>query len=61
MKCLIQALQHFCFAAAVVTLGGYLLVGGAVASAMSQAAISEANEEDSDDQNGNLPTLVPAI
>ena len=27
--------------AAVITLGGYLTVGGAVASAMSQAAISE--------------------
>ena len=27
--------------AAVVTIGGYLVVGGAVATAMSQAAISE--------------------
>lgn len=47
--------------AAVVTIGGYLVVGGAVATAMSQAAITESNDDDCDDQNGNLPVLVPAV
>ena len=36
--------------AAVVAIGGYLVVGGAVASAMSQAAIAEGN--DCDDLDG---------
>lgn len=35
--------------AAVITIGGYLTVGGAVASAMSQAAIAEG--EDCEDPN----------
>ncbi len=30
--------------AGVIALGGYLVVGGAVASAMSQAAIAESND-----------------
>lgn len=38
--------------AALVALGGYLVVGGAVATAMSQAAISEGNNDD--DEMGNL-------
>lgn len=37
--------------AAVVAVGGYLVVGGAVATAMSQAAIAESNDCD-DDLNG---------
>jgi hypothetical protein len=41
--------------AVVVTIGGYLIVGGAVASAVSQAAIdsSTSSETDCNDQ-GNL-------
>ena len=38
--------------AAVVAVGGYLVVGGAVASAMSQAAIAESNECDDDLSGG---------
>lgn len=39
--------------AAVVAVGGYLVVGGAVATAMSQAAIAESNDCD-DDLNGGI-------
>lgn len=39
--------------AAVVALGGYLVVGGAVATAMSQAAIAEDGNDDCEDE-GNL-------
>lgn len=35
--------------AAVIALGGYLAVGGAVATAMSQAAIAKDGDEDCDD------------
>ena len=34
--------------AALVAVGGYLVVGGAVATAMSQAAIAESNDCDDD-------------
>lgn len=34
--------------AAVIAVGGYLVVGGAVATAMSQAAIAESNDCDDD-------------
>jgi hypothetical protein len=37
--------------AGVVAIGGYLVVGGAVATAMSQAAIAESNDCD-DNLNG---------
>jgi len=39
--------------AAVLALGGYLVVGGAVATAMSQAAITQDGNDDCDDE-GNL-------
>ena len=35
---------------AVVTLGGYLVVGGAVATAMSQAAIAEDGKDECEDE-----------
>jgi hypothetical protein len=38
--------------AAVVAVGGYLVVGGAVATAMSQAAIAESNDCDDDLSGG---------
>lgn len=34
--------------AAIVALGGYLVVGGTVATAMSQAAITDSNDGDDD-------------
>lgn len=45
--------------AAVLAIGGYLIVGGAVASAVSQAAIADAHadcdDEDGDDLGGMAP------
>lgn len=45
--------------AVVVTIGSYLIVGGAVATAVSQAAIDDANDclqdEDGDDFGGMAP------
>lgn len=35
--------------AAVIAIGGYLVVGGAVATAMSQAAIAKDGEDDCED------------
>ena len=40
--------------AGLVAIGGYLVVGGAVATAMSQAAIAESNDCD-DNLNGGAP------
>lgn len=44
--------------AAVVTIGGYLIVGGAVATAISQAAINDTDclqDEDGDNFGGFAP------
>lgn len=38
--------------AAVLAIGGYLIVGGAVASAVSQAAIADAQAECTDEELG---------
>ncbi|MGJ8661055.1 MAG: hypothetical protein ACSHXL_03380 [Bacteroidota bacterium] len=43
--------------AAIITVGGYLVVGGAVATAMSQAAIAESNDCD-DDLDGTAPSGI---
>ncbi len=45
--------------AMVLAIGGYLIVGGAVASAVSQAAIQDAHA-DCDDEDDNLGGLTPA-
>lgn len=39
--------------AAVLAVGGYLIVGGAVASAVSQAAIKDSHADCPDDEAGN--------
>ncbi|MDX2361562.1 MAG: hypothetical protein QNK23_12200 [Crocinitomicaceae bacterium] len=41
--------------AAIVSLAGVLTVGGAVATAMSQAAIVDDNDEPCDDEEGGYP------
>lgn len=43
--------------AALVAVAGYLVVGGAVATAMSQAAIAESNTGD-DDLDGTIPSGI---
>jgi hypothetical protein len=43
--------------AAIIAIGGYLVVGGAVATAMSQAAIAESNDCD-DDLDGTAPSGI---
>lgn len=39
--------------AAVLAIGGYLIVGGAIASAVSQAAIKDSDSDCSDNEMGN--------
>ena len=44
--------------AMVLAIGGYLIVGGAVASAVSQAAIADAHT-DCDDEDDDIGGLTP--